>query len=461
VIQLRNLGLTVTKEFNLTDLFEALIDKLAAAGNPSLLAGIKRGIEKESLRVSSDGYLSRKKHPRPLGSALTHQYITTDYSEVLLEFITPPTSKPDEPLKDLEQIHRFVYQHLDNEYLWNASMPCMMDNEGEIPIAEYGSSNVGRMKHVYRLGLKHRYGSLMQTISGVHYNFSIPENLWLKLQAWQGKSGDLQSYISDSYMGLVRNFLRHGWMLPFLFGASPAVCNSFLKNKKTTLKALTACSSYGEFATSLRMGDMGYSNNAQSQLNISYNSLQEYVSGLETAINTLEPLYLKIGVKVEKVDNYSGTGEFEYRQLNANLLQIENEYYANIRPKRVTQTGERPANALLERGVEYIEVRGLDINPFSPLGISEAQIQWLDCFLLTCLLMPSAEISCREQAENTENLRRTVIDGRDTELQLFQDNRLHSIAGLGLEFSSKMKQVAQLLDTCWDTKKYTIHQKYC
>jgi len=445
-------------ENNLSNHFDQIIEKLSETEFSKQLKGIQRGIEKECLRVSTSGYLSQNAHPKSLGATLTHPYITTDYSEVLMEFITPPSTDPDYPVSFLESIHQVVYQNIGDEYLWNASMPCMMTAEKDIPIAEYGSSNIGRMKYIYRVGLGHRYGKLMQTIAGVHYNFSIPESIWLILfqaDSAQPQNADLnsvqQSYISDRYMGLIRNYQRHCWMLPYLFGASPAVCNSFLGNKDHQLKSLSDCTSYGPNATSLRMGDLGYSNNAQSQLNISYNSLAEYVEGLEHAIHTPEPLYQKIGVKQK-----NAAGEWQYNQLNSNLLQIENEYYSNIRPKRVSKSGQRPAKALSQGGIEYIEVRGLDVNPFTATGISNQQIYWLDCFLMTCLLLESPTISCREQANISENLSKSVNQGREPGIHLNSGNQMILLSELGQEFAQKMLLVAKLFDSCWNTHRYTL-----
>ncbi len=435
----------------MSDQFNSLVQQLSAKNAFPLLKKIKRGIEKESLRVAPNGYLSTRSHPESLGSALTHPFITTDYSEALLEMITPPTTDPDEPIRFLKQIHNYVYHQIGEEFLWNASMPCMMNKEEEIPIARFGSSNIGQMKYVYREGLGKRYGRLMQTIAGVHYNFSLPESFWIQLQNIKGNTDPLNQFISDSYMGLVRNFLRHGWMLPYLFGASPAICKSFVQGKKHKLNECMPGTMVGEFATSLRMSDMGYSNNAQSRLNISYDSVEKYAAGLEHAIRTPEPLYQEIGL-------YENGKRI---QLNTNLLQIENEYYSNVRPKRITQAGERPAKALKQRGVEYIEIRGLDINPFADVGITNKQIRWLDCLLITCALMPSAEISCREDGEIKENLRRAVNYGRNHELSLWSLNREVPLAELGQCLSSKMERVAGFMDTNWQTSAYSDAVKYC
>ena len=139
----------------------------------NLLAGGSIGIEKECLRVDKNGKLSQQPHPASLGSALTNPYITTDFSEALLELITPPEPGVSAALECLQKIHQFVYSQLEDESLWNASMPCVVAGEDGIPIAQYGSSNSGMMKTVYRRGLGHRYGKMMQAIAGVHFNYSV------------------------------------------------------------------------------------------------------------------------------------------------------------------------------------------------------------------------------------------------------------------------------------------------
>ncbi|MEC8427996.1 MAG: glutamate--cysteine ligase, partial [Pseudomonadota bacterium] len=151
---------------------------LSESGNEHLTRVFK-GLEKESLRVSPDGQLSQNDHPRALGSALTHRNITTDYSEALLEFITEPTEDTEALLQQLDDIQRYTYKNLpEGETLWVASMPCMLTADEDIPVARYGDSNVGKMKTVYRLGLGERYGRTMQTIAGVHYNFSLGDEVW-------------------------------------------------------------------------------------------------------------------------------------------------------------------------------------------------------------------------------------------------------------------------------------------
>ena len=414
------------------------------------LTRIKRGVEKESLRVTPDGYLSMRPHPKALGSALTNPCITTDYSEALPEFITPPSEDREAPVARMKAIHQFVYRHLDDELLWASSMPCAVTSESDIPLAQFGSSNVGRMKHIYRVGLSHRYGSMMQTIAGVHYNFSMPDSFWLKLQRHLGDDRPPQEFVSARYMALARNFLRYGWLVPLIYGASPALCKSFLQGRHPgRLKTLKSGTLYGPWATSLRMSDLGYQSNAQSRLNVSYNCVDDYVGALEYAISTEDPFYRDIGVKVDG----------EYRQLNANLLQIENEYYSGIRPKRVIRPGERPTQALRRGGVEYIEVRVLDLNPFSPIGFTQQQQDFLDVFLLFCLLQKSPPITEREAAENQINTRRVVTEGRSPDLHMCMGNRDVSKEKLLDVFFRELRPLADLLDAAWKTDAYscTVH----
>src|SRR5699024_6366416 len=355
---------------SMSGVFSQRLNALVKADAVPTLAKMRRGLEKESLRITDRGYLAQTPHPKALGSALTHPYITSDYSEALLEFVTPPTESLSDPLSILEELHRYTYEHIGDELLWVNSMPCIMTDDDGIPLAEYGSSNSGRMKTVYRMGLGNRYGRRMQTIAGIHYNVSYAQDFWQQHQIAEGDTDDLQRFISRRYFDLTRNFQRYSWLINYLFGASPAVCATFLDGRNHELINLSRGTLYQPYATSLRMSDIGYQNNAQSALSISYNNLNDYVRDLTKAINTPEPMYEEIGVVVDG----------EYRQLNANILQIENEYYSSVRPKQTARSGERPTQALERRGVEYVEIRTIDLNPFEPLGLNEEQMRFLDMF---------------------------------------------------------------------------------
>ncbi|MCP5155388.1 MAG: glutamate--cysteine ligase [Ectothiorhodospiraceae bacterium] len=387
---------------------EERLDGLAARRTDGTLAGGRIGLEKESLRVTPEGRIAQTPHPAGLGSALTHPYITTDFSEALIELITPPFPSTGETLSFLDRVHRFVYRHLADEILWATSMPCRVGDDTTIPIARYGTSNVGQMKHVYRRGLSLRYGRVMQTISGVHFNYSPPETIWDALAELDGDTRPAIERVSDGFFALIRNFQRLGWVISYLFGASPAVCKSFLKHGTGSLVELDRGTWHLPWATSLRMSDIGYKNSNQAGLAVSYDGLEPYVTSLGRAIATPLAAYEALGVKVDG----------EYRQLNANVLQIENEYYSFIRPKQITRSGERPTLALRRRGVQYVEVRALDVNAFEPLGVGDAQMRFIEALLLLCLLRPSPRIDATEQTCIEHNQRTVASRGREPGLRL-------------------------------------------
>ena len=385
---------------------------LAAIRGRAELGALRRGIEKESLRVTPAGLLSRSRHPVELGSALTHPHITMDFSEAQLELITGVHPSAEAALDELADIHRFVYSNVGDELLWATSMPCMIGRDENIPIAQFGTSNAGRSKTVYRNGLSHRYGRLMQTISGIHYNFSVPGTLWAAIaRSWnQAPDRDL---VTRGYFGLIRNFRRHSWLLVYLFGASPAVCRSFIRDTDSGLVEFDEGSLHLPHATSLRMGRLGYQSVAQSSLHISYNSLAEYADTMFGALTEPYPPYEAVGVEVDG----------GYRQLSTTLLQIENEFYGTVRPKRRTRSGERPLEALYGRGVEYVEVRCLDLDPFLSLGIDADVCRFLDVFLLLCLLMDSPPDSRAESESMVANQLRVVERGREPGLRLNDGGR--------------------------------------
>ncbi|MBO6850849.1 MAG: glutamate--cysteine ligase [Marinobacter sp.] len=398
--------------------------------------GFLKGVEKEGLRVDRNGFIAQTPHPRALGSALTHPAITTDYSEALMELITPVFSSTRGMLDSLRDIHRFVQRHLGDEVFWAASMPCQLDGDASIPIAEYGSSNIGRLKHVYRQGLAVRYGRMMQSIAGAHYNVSLPDRFW---SLWQEALGDHQSlkdFKSEQYFWLIRNFRRRSWLLMLLFGASPVLDNSFVANVKHDLSRFNDTTWHGPDATSLRMGDLGYHNNAQSSLNICFNELGTYTRTLDRAIHTPWPAYEAIGTR---------RGE-EFIQINTSVLQIENEYYSAVRPKRTTEREEKPIQALEARGVEYIEVRCLDLDPFSAVGVSESQIDFLDLFLLDCLLSDSPRIGDAECERLDDNYKDVVAHGRDLSMALCQGGHRSAVGEAAAELLCGLEPLAERLD---------------
>ena len=407
-----------------------LADRLRHLSKARLL-GIRRGIEKESLRTQPGGGLARTPHPRALGAPLTHPHITTDFSESQLELITGVHGPVQACLDELTRVHQFVYRTmatLGNEMLWVGSMPCGLGPDENIPIGNYGRSNIARAKSVYRMGLGHRYGRRMQTISGIHYNWSMP------------------GLNNEEHFALIRNFRRHSFLLLTLFGASPAVCDSFVAGREHGLLPLSEHTLYQPHATSLRMGRLGYQSDAQARLAVSYNSLESYADSLQDALTRPYPPYEAIGVK-----NLGG----EYNQLGTTLLQIENEFYGTIRPKRVIQSGERPLHALRQRGVEYVEVRCMDLDPFEPVGIGAPTLRFLDVFLLHCLLHDSPDDSPDEIADISRNQHRAAAFGRESGLRLERNGQEVQLQDWGLELLEGCKPIAQALDAAHGSRDYS------
>ena len=386
---------------------------------PSRILGIRRGVEKESLRAQADGSLALTPHPQGLGSALTHPHITTDFSESQLELITGVHPDVQSCLDELTRVQQVTVRELGDEMLWVSSMPCSLPQDDAIPLGQYGSSNVGRSKTLYRSGLCLRYGRRMQTISGIHYNWSLPD------------------VSSEQYFGLIRNFRRHAFLLLYLFGASPAVCATFVAGRSHPLQALSANTMYLPYATSLRMGRLGYQSDAQASLAVSYNSLQGYAASLQDALTRPYPAYEALGVRGP---------DGEYRQLATTLLQIENEFYGTIRPKRVIHQGERPLHALRERGVEYVEVRLMDLDPFEPMGINAQTMRFLDVFLLHCLLSDSPPDTPQEIVALAHNQHNTAERGREPGLMLERGETTVALVEWGLELVAQLQPIARQLD---------------
>ncbi|MDB5774035.1 MAG: glutamate--cysteine ligase [Herbaspirillum sp.] len=423
----------------MTDLLNRRLKLLADAQYRPLLSKGLRGIERETLRADRFGELALTPHPPALGAALTHEQITTDYSESLLEFITPAEPDVAIALARLDQIHRFAYSRLGDELLWNQSMPCHLPAEEEIPIAWYGKSHIGTLKHIYRRGLALRYGKTMQCIAGIHYNFSLNEGIWKllhRIEAPPDSGLDDRRFQSESYIALVRNFRRYSWLLMYLFGASPALSTNFLRGRPHQLQKLSEDTLYLPYATSLRMSDLGYQSNAQDGLTPHYNDLQSYIDSLAHAVSDPYPPYAAMGTQRDG----------EWIQINTNVLQIENEYYSSIRPKRVINSGERPIQALSARGVQYVEVRCMDIDPFEPLGIGLQTSRFLDVFLHMLALDDSPLTSPAEGDENKHNFSLVVKQGRMPDLHLQRCGERIALKQWGAELLDRMAPIAALLD---------------
>ncbi|WP_028220088.1 glutamate--cysteine ligase [Paraburkholderia oxyphila] len=422
------------------DVLTQRLSVLSAGPHRDALTRGLRGIEKESLRVTRDGHLAMTPHAAALGSALTHPSLTTDYSEALIEIITPAEHDASITLAKLDELHRYVYGVLarDGEMLWNESMPGLLpDTDDGIPIARYGNSNIGRLKYVYRMGLALRYGRTMQCIAGIHYNYSLNEDVWHALHAHEQSTATETDYQSERYLALIRNFRRTNWLLMYLFGASPALDGRFLRGRAHALDTFDADTLYLPYATSLRMSDLGYSNTTgQSALRADYDTLPGYLDALAQAVSQPYPPYEAIGTHRDG----------EWVQINTNVLQIENEFYSTIRPKRVTYPGERPLHALAARGVQYVEVRCMDIDPFEPIGISLETARFLDAYLLACALEESPLLPAAEYEQANENFGLVAKEGRRPGLELKRGNATISLQDWAAELLEKIEHSAAVLD---------------
>ena len=414
------------------------------------LAGIRRGIERELIRTQATGGISDKTHPVELGSALTHPYITTDFSEAQLELVTPAMDDRTATFDSLASLHHFVATRLpEGETLWGASMPPQLPNdetesEDAIRIASYGTSNAGLLKKRYREGLANRYGKRMQLISGIHYNFSLPEAFWIALYDHQ-KSIDssvaqmpLEAFVSERYFHMIRNVLRHGWLVPYLFGASPAVDNSYLQGKAHALEVFDDETCYLPWATSLRLSNLGYSSDEQSSYPISFNNRQQYLSDLHNALTRPSERYLHLDID---------------QQMNGSVLQLENELYGSVRPKIVNDT-LRPLYAMCHYGVQYVELRSMDNNPYLPLGIAQEQSHFLDLFLVYSALAPSPELTEEERAIVVQRQELVATQGRKPDLTLPTLEGEVSLETLGLDLLDAIQQIAALFDDAFSTDSY-------
>ena len=418
--------------------------KLLAAQAGALT--FNRGIEREALRVDAQGNLARSPHPAALGSKLCHPTITTDFSEAQLELITPVKTSVADMLAQLTEIHQVVHASIGDEVLWSASMPCVLSADNNIPLAQYGTSNLGRLKTTYRNGLGHRYGRAMQTICAVHYNFSFNDAFWTTLAAQEDASPTDKDWRSKRYFDLMRNFRRLSWLPVYLFGASPAVCNSFVRGRSHNLERFDEGSLYARGATSLRCGNLGYQSETQRHMvRVCFNSLENYVSKIAEAICTPYDDYVKLGLM---------NGD-EHLQVNTGILQSEAEFYTTIRAKRLPARGSNFLKVLLAEGVEYLEIRLLDVNPYQPVGIDEDDIHFMDMLLLHCLLTDSPELGEEECNAATANVQQVVYGGRESGTVLDDNGTQRDVIEWGLAVIGAMEEIAATLDRVNGGSAYT------
>jgi glutamate--cysteine ligase len=395
--------------------FDEIVELFSDENHRERLSEGLHGLEKESLRVLQNGDLAMTPHPKSLGSSFTDPNITTDFSESQLELITLPFPTPDEALDSLGDLHRRVIKNLpEDELIWPFSMPCRLPAEDDLPIAQYGPSKEAQQKEIYRKGLALRYGKMMQMLCGVHYNFSFSDAFWDVLIDKYGEGKDRQTMINECYLAISRNFMRHRWLLVYLFGASPVMHKTY---------GCRMMSSERDKAVSLRLSRCGYANPAK--LNIPYDSFDHHIEAIEKAVNTPYPKYTKLGVEKDG----------ERVQLNDHQLQIINEYYAPIRLKPSADQDDL-LKGLKENGARYLELRLFDVNPLQPFGVDLKQLHFTHLFLIFCLFNDNPSMTEAEFDAATEKQQDVALKGRH-----LPDERLKEMC----ELLTQMSPIAELM----------------
>ena len=329
----------------------------------------KRGLERENLRIDVSGRLSQKSHFEALGVSPNDPSFTLDFAESQLEIVTAPHDSVEALLTELKKLDQEALSRIAPEQLWRNSMPPSFKKE-DIRLAHFGDTHEDHIKQTYRKGLCYRYGKTMQIICGIHYNISF------------------ESPSDALYFRTIRAFLQNYWLLILLCGASPTCYAPSLKDHidLSFLKTNDQHLFYGPYATSLRLSELGYHNPEVPELSICYHSLDTFVTALHKATHT----------PYEPYQHFPADA-----QLNANYLQIENEYYAPIRPKPFPIDEHLSlTERLLKHGVSYLEVRILDLNPLLPLQIDAPTLHFIDLFMRFCATTPELPLNCCESKKN-------------------------------------------------------------
>ena len=417
------------------------------------------GLEKESQRITNSGDLALTGHPAVFGNKLTNPHITTDFAESQIELITPPFRNIEDTYRALETLQAEVEAGIGPELLWPLSMPPRLPAEEDIPIAVFPDTLEGREKAVYRRGLALRYGKKMQMISGIHYNFSFGPEMMDYLFRVFGKGRSKRDFADELYFAVARNFFRYRWLLIYLFGASPSVDVSYDSVIANQLRAVAACCpgqfaesfhtmmDYPRYTTSLRVSSFGYAGPVPENGGISsyLKSLADYIKVLRGLLGTKSQTHSKLGIYQKGVQ----------MQLNDNVLQKESEFYSPIRPKQILNSGETQLEAIEQRGVKYLEVRILDLNPFESLGINMEELYFLQVFMLFCLFETGGPLSKAEYDRANRNHQLVSLLGRRPGLKLF-DFRQGPILlqDWGRQLFFKLGQIADLLDKAVGAGQY-------
>ena len=292
------------------------------------------GFEKESQRVHADGSIVTTPHPKSFGSRSYHPYIQTDFAESQLELITPPNKKVEDSLRWLSAIHEVVLRSLpDDEYIFPLSMPAGLPPAEKIKVAQLDDpADVAYREHLVK-----SYGTYKQMVSGIHYNFQLNADLIQTLFKAQSEYQSAVEFQNDLYLKMAKNFLRYQWILLYLLSATPIVDKNYFKDGISPLKP-------NQYVRSLRSSQYGYVN--APEIIVSYDSVEKYVETLE-------------------------------HWVTEGKLIAEKEFYSNVRLR-----GAKKAREFLDNGIQYLEFRLFDLNPFEPYGINLEDAKFIHHFIL-------------------------------------------------------------------------------
>ena len=362
------------------------------------------GVEREGLRVDFKGKLSQKPHPTVFGYKMCNPYITTDFSESQLELITPVFSTTEETYKFLNALYDIVAMELEDEYLWPQSMPAIIPEDKDIPIAEFCGCEEGKVAREYREELFLKYGGKKQLISGIHYNFSFNENIIKKLYENSDKLKDYKTFKDNLYLKVTRNYLRYRWLLIYLLGCTGVVHESYQEDCVKQLEEISKDSFSNEGALSYRNSECGYKN--KIDLFPNYNSVKDYVGSINKFIDE-------------------------------DLIDTPRELYAPIRLK--AKDPKSLLNSLMDDGINYLEYRSIDINPFEKGGIALNDLHFMNIFNLFLLIEDENDYeNWQQEALNNQN---TIATNGKNDVELIRDGESISKVQWGIEILNKIKVI--------------------
>ncbi|EGT5620117.1 bifunctional glutamate--cysteine ligase GshA/glutathione synthetase GshB [Clostridium perfringens] len=366
------------------------------------------GLEKENVRVTESGNLALTPHPKAFGDREKNAYIKTDFSESQLEMVTPVCNTLEEVYSFICNLNKVVSLEImkNGEFLWPQSNPPILPREEEIPIAKLSN----REDELYRENLSYKYGKKKQVISGIHYNFSFKEEFIKLLYKELKVEKDFREFKDDIYLRMARNFQKYHWLLIYLTGASPVFHESYIEEIKEEGEKLGEDSYYIKDDTSLRNSSYGYKN--KKDYYISYNSIEEYASDIKNLVKDKE-------------------------------IQSIKEYYNPIRLKSLGS--EDMLESLLHKGIDYLEVRLLDLDPLSIQGVSKETLYLVHLFMIYTLLKENKEITYKDQEEFFKNHDMVALKGRNEEAVIYENGVPVLLKDKGREILSEMDEIVEIL----------------